>query len=75
MGKPKINHRDAIYINNAFKIDPQTGKAINVEFIIAPTGDSCCLLDCCTKSIKWISDVDKKQREIKLDDLYDLINS
>ena len=75
MAKPNIKHRDFLYLNNANKIDPRTGKSINVEGIIAPTGDDCCLLDCCTKSIKWVSKVDNKVREIKLDALYDLINA
>jgi len=73
MANTKKKHPNAIHLNGgAYKIN-RKGEPESVDCIIAPTSDDCCLLDCCTKSIKWIGPNGEK-REVKLEDLYALIN-
>lgn len=63
---------NSIMLNNAYKID-RKGRAVNVPSIIAPESGDCCLLDCCTKSIKFIDDQGVK-KDLPLDDLWALLN-
>ncbi len=53
----------------AYTID-RNGKAINVDKIVVPTVDDCCMLDCCNKVIKFV-DSTGVQREISLQRLYE----
>ena len=64
---------DEVFLpNGAFKVNKK-GEPVKVESIIAPEPDSCCMLDCCTKSIIFL-DSNNVKRSISLQDIYDLIN-
>jgi hypothetical protein len=65
-------HPQLIYLpNGAFKLD-RNGEASNVYAIIAPTPESCCMLDCCDNTIKFL-DSTNTARSISLEALYTLL--